>query len=250
MRFQDSNTIGPWFVSVLFALMANAPNAGYWLIVLNLQREDGLQPLADEIDEAVTSWEQQNPGQKIEDYLYEFISTGELLLLSSTIQETLRYTASVMSIRRVTEPTEFYGYRFDTDDEIVCMPRAVHLDEEIHKNASEYHPRRYMEQKRFSKNGKIITNHSMAWGGGVSMCEGRSVNSSISIETEGLADRVPLSRHFATMELKAFIILLLMQYTLEIDPKSAERPTFKSERMGVGIMHPRGDLRVILHARK
>lgn len=46
------------------------------------------------------------------------------------------------------------------------------------------------------------------------------------------------------------MIFLLMRYTLEIDPKSAERPTFMSERMGAGVMHPRGDLRVILHARK
>ena len=161
--------------------MANAPNAGYWLIALNLQREDGLRPLVDEIDEVVASWKQQNPGQQIEDLLYEFTSTAELPLLTSTIQETLRYAASVMSIRRVTEPVEFGGYRFDTDDEIICMTRSVHLDEEIHENASEYDPRRYMRQKRFSKNGKIVTNHSMLWGGGVSMCEGRFVYPSISM---------------------------------------------------------------------
>jgi len=155
--------------------MANTPNAGYWLIVLNLQREEGLQPLADETDKAVASWKEQNPGQKIEDNLYEFISTAELPLLTSTIQETLRYTTSVMSIRRVTEPVEFAGYRFDRDDEIICLTRSVHLDEEIHENASEYDPRRYMKQKKFSKNGKIVTNHSIPWGGGVSMCEGRSV---------------------------------------------------------------------------
>lgn len=156
--------------------MANTPNAGYWLIVLNLQRAEGLQPLADEADEAVRSWKQQNPGQKIEDHLYEFISTAELPLLTSTIRETLRYATSVMSIRRVTEPVEFAGYRFDRDDEIICMTRSVHLDEEIHENASEYDPRRYMKQRKFSKNGKIVTNHSIPWGGGVSMCEGRSVN--------------------------------------------------------------------------
>ena len=156
--------------------MANTPNAGYWLIVLNLQREEGLQPLADETDKAVRSWKQQNPGQKIEDHLYEFISTAELPLLTSTIRETLRYATSVMSIRRVTEPVEFAGYRFDRDDEIICMTRSVHLDEEIHENASEYDPRRYMKQRKFSKNGKIVTNHSIPWGGGVSMCEGRSVN--------------------------------------------------------------------------
>lgn len=164
--------------------MANAPNAGYWLIVLNLQREGGLQPLVDEIDEAVASWNEQNPGQQVQDHLYEFVSTAELPLLTSTIQETLRYAASVMSIRRVTEPVEFGGYRFDRDDEIICMTRSVHLDEEIHENASEYDPRRYMKQRKFSKNGKTIMNHSMPWGGGVSMCEGRSVEPSIFVSLE------------------------------------------------------------------
>jgi len=164
--------------------MANAPHAGYWLIVLNLQREEGLQPLVGEIDEAATAWKLRNPGQRIEDHLYEFVSTAELPLLTSTIQETLRYAASVMSIRQVTEPAEFGDYRFDRDDEIVCMTRSVHLDEEIHENAPEYDPRRYMKQKRFSKHGKTVTNHSMPWGGGVSMCEGRSVDSPISIPLE------------------------------------------------------------------
>jgi cytochrome P450 len=170
--------------------MANAPNAGYWLIALNLQREGGLQPMVDEIDEAVTSWKQQNPGQKIEEHLYEFVSTAELPLLASTIQETLRYAASVLSIRRVTEPVELGGYRFNRDDEVVCATRSIHLDEEIHENASEYDPRRYMTQKRFRKNGKTVTNHSMPWGGGVSMCIGRSVDSSISVSLDVSVDRV------------------------------------------------------------
>jgi len=161
--------------------MANAPNAGYWLIVLNLQREEGLRPLIDEIDEATMAWKLRNPGQRIEDRLFEFVSMATLPLLASTIQETLRYAASVMSIRRVTEPVEFGGYRFDRDDEIVCMTRSVHLDKEIHENAAEYDPGRYMKQKGFSKNGKLVVNHSMPWGGGVSMCEGRSVGSSAFI---------------------------------------------------------------------
>ena len=155
--------------------MGNAPGAGYWLVVLNLQREGGLQPLTDEIDEAVASWKQQNTGQDIEDHLYEFISAAELPLLASAIQETLRYTTSVTPFRRVIEPVELGGYHFDTDDEIACVTRSVHFDEQIHENAREYDPRRYMADKKPNKNGKIITNHSMVWGGGVSMCEGRCV---------------------------------------------------------------------------
>ena len=67
---------------------------------------------------------------------------------------------------------------------------------------------------------------------------------------EGLIDWVQFSRHFAVRELRTFVVLLLMRYTLEIDPTCGERPTFMWERMGVGVMPPRGDLRVILHARK
>ena len=52
------------------------------------------------------------------------------------------------------------------------------------------------------------------------------------------------------MELKAFMFLLLMRYTLEIDPRSAERPKFRLEQVGIGIMDPRGDLRVILRPRE
>jgi len=63
-------------------------------------------------------------------------------------------------------------------------------------------------------------------------------------------DNILLSRHFANGELKVFMVLLLMRYTLEIDPKSSERPTFMLERMGAGVMHPRGDLQIILRARE
>lgn len=156
--------------------MGNAPNAAYWLIALNVQREEGLQPLTSEVDEAVLSWRQKNPGQNIEDHLHGFVSTTNFPLLASAIHETLRYTTSVMPMRRVTEPVELGGYRFDTDDEILCLTRSVHFDEEIHENPWVYDPRRYMGEKQFTKNGKVVVNHSMVWGGGVSMCEGRHVD--------------------------------------------------------------------------
>ena len=46
------------------------------------------------------------------------------------------------------------------------------------------------------------------------------------------------------------MVFLLMRYTLEVDPKATERPTFLLERIGAGVMHPKGDLRVIIRARK
>jgi len=57
-------------------------------------------------------------------------------------------------------------------------------------------------------------------------------------------------RHFAQKELKALLVLLLMKYTIEVDPKSTERPAFLVERLGVGVMHPKGDIRVIIRRRQ
>lgn len=57
-------------------------------------------------------------------------------------------------------------------------------------------------------------------------------------------------RHFAMGELKTLVVLLLLYATIEIDPKSSERPTFNMERLGVGVFQPKGDLPVIIHRRK
>ena len=78
-----------------------------------------------------------------------------------------------MSIRTVVETTDLCGFTFERGDEIVCMTRMVHLDQEIHERADEYIPTRYMTDKKLTKYGKPVMNHSMPWGGGVSMCEGR-----------------------------------------------------------------------------
>ena len=78
------------------------------------------------------------------------------------------------------ETTELGGYTFDRGDEVVCSARTVHLDPEIHEQPNEYIPTRYMTQKKFTKNGKTVMNHTMPFGGGVSMCEGRQVTKMIS----------------------------------------------------------------------
>ena len=57
-------------------------------------------------------------------------------------------------------------------------------------------------------------------------------------------------RHFAQKEMKVLVVLLLMKYTIEVDPKSTERPVFLEERIGVGVMHPKGDIRVIVRRRE
>ena len=162
-------------ITFLWALQANAPLAAYWIIALNLQQPDGLEPLVREVDEAVASWNTTNPTLPLNSHqnAIDFTNQANLPLMNSTIQETLRFATSVMSIRVITETTELGGYTFNKGDEIVCSARTVHLDPEVHEKPNEYIPTRYMTQSKFTKNGKPVMNHTMPFGGGVSMCEGR-----------------------------------------------------------------------------
>ena len=104
-------------------------------------------------------------------------SSKSLPLVTSAIQETLRYTSQSYSIRRVVKPVQLGGYELRPDEQVICVTRQTHVDEEIFPDASRFNFRRYLENPKAMKDGKLVPNHSMAFGGGVSMCEGRSVNS-------------------------------------------------------------------------
>jgi hypothetical protein len=50
-------------------------------------------------------------------------------------------------------------------------------------------------------------------------------------------------------ELKMLVLLLLLQLTIEIDPESKQKPSIATERIGAGLLHPKGDLQVIIRKR-
>ena len=172
---QGTREAAPLVITFLWALMANAPLAAYWIIALNLQRQDGLKPFVAEVDKAVANWNATNPTLPLDSpqRIVDFINQADFPLLNSTIQETLRFTTSTMSIRAVKERADLGGFTFHRGEEIVCMSRMVHLDPEIHERPDEYIPTRYMTETKFTKDGKPVMNHTIPFGGGVSMCEGR-----------------------------------------------------------------------------
>jgi len=71
--------------------------------------------------------------------------------------------------------------------------------------------------------------YNAVFGGGVSMCEGR---------------------HFAQTELKVFIALLLTQLDIALAPeaKSSDAALDRS-RVGLGVMHPKGDVMLLVKRR-
>ncbi|KAI9065866.1 cytochrome P450 [Trametes sanguinea] len=216
--------------SQLWALQANAVFAAYWLFALQLQQEEGLTPLIAEIDTARRVWQDTHPSTPLGPEFFEhlaFSSSKSLPLVTSAIQETLRYTSQTFSIRRVLKPVQLGGYDLHAGEEVVCATRPAHLDDEIHPNAALFDIRRYLEAPKPIKDGRLVANHSMAFGGGVSMCEGR---------------------HFAMSELKMFVAIMLTYATIEVDPSSSTRPGFTWERQG--IMQPKGDMKVVVRKRQ
>ncbi|KAF8579492.1 cytochrome P450 [Ramaria rubella] len=216
----------------LWALQANAVYAAYWVIALELQKPQGLSALTAEVDQARRDWQSQfhHAVHNFSENQHQWILDGSFPLLTSAIQEALRISTSSFSIRRVVAPVEFAGFHFEAGERLICVTRSVHLDEEIHPDPHEFRSERYADgQNKFKKNGKIVPNHTMPFGGGDSMCEGR---------------------HFALGELKVYLALILTYVTIELDPGSNFKPKFFTARMGVGTMPPVGDLTVNIRRRE
>ncbi|KAI8990620.1 cytochrome P450 [Trametes punicea] len=215
--------------SQLWALQANAVFAAYWMVALSLERGEGLAPLVEEVDNARRLWQAAHPSKPLGTEFFEDLASDSksLPLVTSAIQETLRYTSQSFSIRRVTRPVQLGGYELREGDEVVCATRYVHVDDQIHSDAATFDIRRYLEPPKPMKDGRLVPNHTMPFGGGVSKCEGR---------------------FFAISELKMFMAILLTYATVEADPASSSRPTFSWDRQG--IFQPRGDMRVIVQKRQ
>ncbi|TFK94414.1 cytochrome P450 [Polyporus arcularius HHB13444] len=215
----------------LWALQANAIFTAYWLLAILLQQPEGLDPIVAELDAARRQWQAAHPSKPLGPAFFETVATSSksLPLLSSAIQETLRVTTSTFSPRRVVNPVQLGGYQLLPGDRVICVTRLTHLDDDIHPHAREFDMRRYLQTPRATKDGKPVANHSMPFGGGTSMCEGR---------------------HFALAELRVFLAILLTYATIDIDEGCMTRPEFALERMGLGVMHPKGDMDVVLRKRR
>ncbi|RPD82424.1 cytochrome P450 [Lentinus tigrinus ALCF2SS1-7] len=226
--YRDTATV---LACQLWALQANAIFTAYWLLAILLQQSEGLGPIVAELDDARRQWQAAHPSTPLGPVFFEEVATSSksLPLLSSAIQETLRFTTSTFSPRKVVSPVQLGGYQLRPGDTVICVTRLTHLDDEVHPHANEFDMRRYLETPRATKDGKAVANHSMPFGGGTSMCEGR---------------------HFALTELRVFLSILLTYAIIDIDEGCMTRPTLTLERMGLGVMHPKGDMDVVLRKRR
>jgi len=232
-QWSDQTVANILAISV-WAVEANTTWAIYWSIVFLLQYPNVMDSVLAEVDAARAKWlgahtDTQLSQANFHDFMQD--SSDQFPLLTSCIQESLRLRSSSFSIRRVANPTEFAGYHFDAGEHLVCNTRALHMDEKIYERPTEFVYDRFTEagKKRAVQNGRSASPPFLPFGGGVSMCEGR---------------------HFAMGAMKTFIAILLTFYTIKVDPNSSgEFPQPNMERIGVGLIGPKGDVDVLIRRR-
>ncbi|KAG8948477.1 Cytochrome P450 7B1 [Tulasnella sp. 424] len=212
----------------------------FWTINLMLHEPQSLAPLYEELDAARDSWLRAHPGADLSGAnlaeLIDFLNNASLPLITSTVSETLRVSSSSFSIRTVVEDgAAINGYpqfEFSKGDVLVCQARSVHLDQEIYgSDAATFKPDRFVNAGVVTEGGS--RKPFLAFGGGVSQCEGR---------------------HFAAKGSKFVMALYLLNFDIKLDPAyetpSSGSTLFDMSRIGTGIMHPTKPTHILVSKRK
>ncbi|KAG8948478.1 hypothetical protein FRC04_009686 [Tulasnella sp. 424] len=212
----------------------------FWTINLMLHEPQSLAPLYQELDAARDSWLQAHPGADLSGAnfteLMDFLNNASLPLITSTVSEALRVSSSSFSIRTVVEDgvtiSGYPQFEFSKGDVLVCQARSVHLDQEIYgSDAATFKPDRFVDAGIVTEGGS--RKPFLAFGGGVSQCEGR---------------------HFAAKGSKSVMALYLLNFDIKLDPvyekPSSGSTLFDMSRIGTGIMHPTKPTHILVSKRK
>ncbi|KAG9009781.1 Cholesterol 7-alpha-monooxygenase [Tulasnella sp. JGI-2019a] len=219
------------FTGSFWAAQSNMTWAFYWLLALPLHEPTGLDPLVEELNEARAHWLRTNPSSNLlgsVDEFHQFIAAANLPLLEAHLSETLRTTSSSFSIRKVVgDRAVLGGYEFQEGDTLVCNTRAVHQDESVYEDPSAFRPERFL-QSEGTEGVTQVRKPLMAFGGGVSQCEGR---------------------HFAMRGAKILAALFLFHFDVRLDPSKPSKIEFDMSRIGLGVLHPKTPSHVIVKRR-
>ncbi|KAG9008425.1 hypothetical protein FRB90_008889 [Tulasnella sp. 427] len=206
----DRRDLGVLIMSDYWPLMANVPWGSLWLLILQLQRAEGLAPILAELDAAGAAWSSTQPDPTVS-YLSNltafFQSQPQLPLFQSTINEVLRFTSDSYSMRGVVpdEGAMLGGYKLKKNDTLIMSTRSVHFDETLFgEDAKTFEPKRWLNL------GEEAKTSFRPYGGGVSMCSGR---------------------HFASYHVKIFLTTLLHSFRFEVDKAKSPGPSPREQRV-------------------
>jgi len=218
----SSRDTAVWLLALLWPLQANSPYAVYWLLVLMLRAPEGLRPVVEEIDTARKEWEKEHSEARFEEQVVQFVAQEPLPLLTSAIQETLRYATGSFSMRCVEADSVKLGeYEFRKGDNLVCTVRSLHLSNEIFEDAEKFVPTRFVDRQYKQPS-------YLPFGGGISQCEGRFL---------------------ALAQIRAFVVLLLSSFDIRLADPNAPNVGFREGQRGFGMIRPKGDVKIVLSPR-
>jgi len=230
--------LGSCVLGDFWALLANNPFAISWITIYLTQINASLfKEVLQEVDSV--------------DVASELPADAHLPLLTSIIYETLRLHTSSFSARKATSPNE--AFIFEDVAEIhpgeicVALTRIGHLDSQVWgEDAAVWDGKRFFDEDGTNVKSKRI-HEVRAFGGGVSMCEGRSL---------------------AIAELKTMLVFMLQNLTFEaqlpapdqlqahnmerlpyIDGTKVTLPKPKPGRPGLGVMQVGGQMPVRIRHR-
>jgi cytochrome P450 len=106
--------------------------------------------------------------------------------LNACITEALRLTSASISPRCALTDSNLTingrnqsSYSIRKGDNVLLLSHPIHYDTEIYEDPEEFRPERHLTvsdggvETIFKKNGKVVHNNILAFGGGSSLCPGR-----------------------------------------------------------------------------
>jgi cytochrome P450 len=142
-------------LGLMWPLLANAPYAVYWLLVLHLHRPEGLAPLLAEIKTVLAS----------DRDLVEIVRDSNATpYLDACISETIRLASDSYSMRWMAKDGMVGEYVFKSGEQVACNMRGVHMDDRVYTRPEVFEPERFVDGGKGKYQGRFIP-----FGGGFSI---------------------------------------------------------------------------------
>ena len=225
--------IAKFEVSVLIAIVANTPPAAFWTLFFIYSTPGLLDDIRREIDAVVVT---NKEGDELTRSLDIKSLKEQCPLLTSTFQETLRYTSIGTSVREVMEDTILDGQWLLKKGAMVQMPsRIIHKDPSLWgPDVDEFNPRRFMKDSEAQRSGSTARKRPSpgclrTFGGGTTLCPGR---------------------HFATNEIIALTALFVLRFDMAPSSGTWSMPTTNNANMSVIVLQPDTECEVEVTRRK
>ncbi|XP_053738425.1 cytochrome P450 7B1 [Synchiropus splendidus] len=221
--------------TILWASVANTTPATFWTVFHLLTHPEALAMVRQEVQQVL-----ERSGIQFHHDMDVALTRDQLdqmLLLDSSIRESLRLVSASMNIRLVMEDLTLQvssqrSINVRKGDVIALYPPSLHMDPNIYEDPEAFRYDRFLEvegQKPvFHKDGQKLKYFLMPFGSGASKCPGR---------------------HFAVNEIKQFVALLLLYFDLTPEQPGCPHPYPDPQRAGIGVLQPNVDFRFRLRCR-